>query len=138
MLERIRRGRGSGSDFLDFKTGSGGMIEAEFLIQALQMRSGIREPNWQRALIALRENKMISDRDASSATKNYELLRRAGTALRRFENKNSSTLPAAPEEQEKVAKRLGYKDVDLFAKEYRAARETIHTLYDRYIKVRLS
>src|SRR5207245_11445102 len=59
MLERIRRERGSSSDFLDLKTGSGGMIEAEFLVQALQMRSGIWEPNWQRALIALREIKMV-------------------------------------------------------------------------------
>ena len=138
MLERIRRDRGSGSDFLDFKTGSGAMIEAEFLVQALQMRSGIWEPNWQRALIALRENKIISDRDASNLTQTYELLRRTETALRRFENKNISTLPAAPEEQEKLAKRLGYQDVDLFAKEYRAARETIHALYERYIKARLS
>jgi glutamate-ammonia-ligase adenylyltransferase len=138
MLERIRRERSSGSDFLDFKTGSGGMIEVEFLVQALQMRSGIWEPNWQRALIALRENKMVSDRDASSATQSYELLRRTETALRRFENKNISTLPGAPEEQEKLAKRLGYKDVDLFAKQYRAGRETIHALYDRYIKARLS
>ena len=138
MLERIRRERGSGSDFLDFKTGSGGMIEAEFLVQALQMRSGIWEPNWQRALIALRENKMVSDRDASSATQSYELLRRTETALRRFENKNMSTLPGAPEEQEKLAKRLGYNDVDLFAKQYRAARETIHALYERYVKARLS
>jgi [glutamine synthetase] adenylyltransferase / [glutamine synthetase]-adenylyl-L-tyrosine phosphorylase len=138
MLERIRRERGSGSDFLDFKTGSGGMIEAEFLVQALQMRSGIWEPNWQRALIALRENKMVSDRDASNATQSYELLRRTETALRRFENNNISTLPSAPEEQEKLAKRLGYKDVDLFAKQYRAARETIHALYERYLKARLS
>jgi glutamate-ammonia-ligase adenylyltransferase len=138
MLERIRRERSSGSDFLDFKTGTGGMIEAEFLVQALQMRSGIWEPNWQRALIALRENKMVSDRDASSATQSYELLRRTETALRRFENKNISTLPGAPEEQEKLAKRLGYKDVDLFAKQYRAARETIHALYERYVKASLS
>ena len=138
MLERIRRERGSGSDFLDFKTGSGGMIEAEFLVQALQMRSGIWEPNWQRALIALGENKMVSDLDASNATQSYELLRRTETALRRFENKNISTLPGAPEEQEKLAKRLGYKDVDLFAKQYRAARETIHALYERYIKARLA
>src|SRR5439155_22126579 len=126
MLERIRRDRGSGSDFLDLKTGTGGMIEAEFLVQALQMRSGIWEPNWQRALIALREIKMVSDRDASNASQSYEVLRRTETALRRFENKNISTLPYAPEEQEKLAKRLGYKDVDLFAKQYRAARETIH------------
>ena len=138
MLERIRRERGSGSDFLDLKTGTGGMIEAEFLVQALQMRSGIWEPNWQRALIALREIKMVSDRDASNATQSYEVLRRTETALRRFENKNISTLPYAPEEQEKLAKRLGYKDVDLFAKQYRAARETIHALYDRYLKARLS
>ena len=138
MLERIRRERGSGSDFLDFKTGSGGMIEAEFLVQALQMRSGIWEPNWQRALIALGENKMVSDRDTSNATQSYELLRRTETALRRFENKNISTLPGAPEEQEKLAKRLGYNDVDLFAKQYRAARETIHALYERYVKARLS
>ena len=138
MLERIRRERGSGSDFLDLKTGTGGMIEAEFLVQALQMRSGIWEPNWQRALIALREIKMVSDRDASNATQSYEVLRRAERALRRFENKNVSTLPSAPEEQEKLAKRLGYKDVDLFAKQYRAARETIHALYDRYLKARLS
>ncbi len=138
MLERIRRERGSSSDFLDLKTGTGGMIEAEFLVQALQMRSGIWEPNWQRALIALREIKIVSDRDASNATQSYEVLRRAERALRRFENKNVSTLPSAPEEQEKLAKRLGYKDVDLFAKQYRAARETIHALYDRSIKARLS
>src|SRR5213595_585080 len=50
MLERIRRERGSGSDFLDFKTGSGGMIEAEFLVQALQMRENIWETNWENAV----------------------------------------------------------------------------------------
>ena len=134
MLERIRRERGSGSEFRDFKTGSGGMIEAEFLVQALQMRSGIWEPNWQRALTRLRESDVISDPDASSAAQSYELLRRAEMALRRFENKNISTLPATPEEQKKLAKRVGYEDVDLFPNEYRAARETIHALYQRYIK----
>src|SRR5437667_1866876 len=134
MLERIRRERGSGSEFRDFKTGSGGMIEAEFLVQALQMRSGIWEPDWQRALAQLREKTVLSTSDADRATRSYELLRRAEMALRRFENKNISTLPATPEEQKKLAKRVGYEDVDLFPNEYRAARETIHALYERYIK----
>ncbi|MEY2543442.1 MAG: [glutamine synthetase] adenylyltransferase / [glutamine synthetase]-adenylyl-L-tyrosine [Verrucomicrobiota bacterium] len=138
MLERIRRERGSGSDFLDFKTGSGGMIEAEFLVQALQMRSGIWEPNWQRALKALQENKIVADRDARNATQSYEMLRRTEMALRRFENKNISALPAATEEQETLAKRLGYKDLDQFAKDYRTARETIHALYQRYIQAALN
>src|SRR5438552_2678443 len=48
MLERIRRERGSRSDFLDLKTGSGGIIEAEFLVQALQIRENIWEQNWER------------------------------------------------------------------------------------------
>jgi [glutamine synthetase] adenylyltransferase / [glutamine synthetase]-adenylyl-L-tyrosine phosphorylase len=138
MLERIQRERGSGSEFLDFKTGSGGMIEAEFLVQALQMRSGIWESNWQRALTQLHENNVISKQDANNVAQSYELLRRIEMALRRFENKSISILPAVPEEQEKLAKRLGYKDLGLFAKDYGAARETIHALYERYIKATLS
>ncbi|MEY2555624.1 MAG: [glutamine synthetase] adenylyltransferase / [glutamine synthetase]-adenylyl-L-tyrosine [Verrucomicrobiota bacterium] len=138
MLERIQRERGSGSEFLGFKTGSGGMIEAEFLVQALQMRSGIWEPNWQRALTRLHENNVISEQDANNVARSYELLRKIEMALRRFENKSISILSAGPEEQEKLANRLGYKDVDLFANEYSAARETIHALYERHIKATLS
>src|SRR5439155_21840014 len=84
MVERIRRERGIRSECRDCKNGSGGMIEAEFLVQALQMRSGIWEPNWQRALTRLRESDVISELDASSAAQSYELLRRAEMALRRF------------------------------------------------------
>src|SRR4029077_110061 len=80
MLERIQRERGSGSEFLDFKTGIGGMIEAEVFVQALQMRSGTWEPNWPRAVARLREQNVISAADASNAAKSYELLRRAETA----------------------------------------------------------
>ena len=53
MLERIRRERGSGADLLDLKTGSGGLIEAEFLIQTLQMRNKIWKANWTEAVSAL-------------------------------------------------------------------------------------
>jgi [glutamine synthetase] adenylyltransferase / [glutamine synthetase]-adenylyl-L-tyrosine phosphorylase len=134
MLQRIQRERSGGNEDLDFKTGGGGMIEAEFLVQALQMRSGIWEPNWESALKQLRDQAAISKGDADRLGKNYDLLRRIEMALRRFENKNVSILPAAAAEQEKLATRLGYKKVELFTKEYRAARETIRSLYDRYIK----
>ena len=137
MLERIQRERGSRSEFLDFKTGSGGMIEAEFLVQALQMRAGTWEPNWEKALLSLRNNNVISDSDARRESESYEFLRRLETALRRFENKNVAALPAAPEEQQKLAKRLDYKDVEGFVRDYHAARETIHALYQRHITARL-
>jgi [glutamine synthetase] adenylyltransferase / [glutamine synthetase]-adenylyl-L-tyrosine phosphorylase len=138
MLERIQRERGSGNELLDFKTGVGGMVEAEFLVQALQMRAGVSEPNWERALARLRDNDVISKGDANQAAKSYELLRRIETALRRFENKNVSVLPGGADEQMRLRKRLGYKDVDLLAMEYRTAREAIHSLYQSYVKQRIT
>ena len=114
------------------------MIEAEFLVQALQMRSGIWEPNWERALLRLRETGVLSNNDADRATKSYDLLRRIETALRRFENKNVSALPATPDEQAKLAKSLDYNQSEQFVKDYNAARETIHALYEQQIKARLN
>ena len=134
MLERIRRERGSGNDLLDFKTGAGGMIEAEFLVQALQVKHGIWNPNWNAALRQLGERALLSGVDAANATRSYEFLRRVETALRRWENKSVSTLPADPTEQEKLARRLGYNSADAFTKEYVGARETIHALYEPQIK----
>src|SRR5213595_1139038 len=87
MLERIRRERGSGSDFLDFKTGSGGMIEAEFLVQALQMRENIWETNWENAVDRLHERGILNNAEAVKLKQAYGLLRRYESALRRYENK---------------------------------------------------
>lgn len=134
MLIRIRRERGSGVDFLDFKTGEGGLIEAEFLVQALQMRAGIWNPNWRNALEALRENGVVSSDEAKTAVRSYEFLRRCESALRRWEMKNISTLPANVDEQRKLALRLGYEDAETFAKEYVDLRKAIHQLYDRHVK----
>src|ERR1700730_8385414 len=138
MLERIQRERSSGAEFRDFKTGVGGMIEAEFLVQALQKRWGMWEPNWERALRRLCENDVISKSDADRLAKSYDGLRRIETALRRFENKNVSALPAASEEQAKLAKWLNYENAEQFEKEYRTARENIHAVYERYVKAKLS
>jgi [glutamine synthetase] adenylyltransferase / [glutamine synthetase]-adenylyl-L-tyrosine phosphorylase len=138
MLTRIQRERGTGSESRDFKTGVGGMIEAEFLVQALQMRSGIWEPNWEQALAGLRENGALSKSDAEHAAKSYGLLRKIETALRRFENKNVSALPSSPEEQERLAMWLDYKRLENFVKEYQAARETIRSLYEKQVKTRIN
>jgi [glutamine synthetase] adenylyltransferase / [glutamine synthetase]-adenylyl-L-tyrosine phosphorylase len=134
MLERIRRERGSGSDFIDFKTGTGGIIEGEFLIQALQMREDIWEPNWAGALDRLRETRRVTDSEAAKLKGAYTFLRRCESVLRRFDNKSISTFPSDPNEQRKVAIRLGHHDLDAFRKKYVDARETIHTLYNLRVK----
>ena len=137
MLERIQKERGSGSEFLDFKTGVGGMIESEFTVQALQMRSGIWEPNWEKALAALESAKVIPVSDAGKARASYNFLRRVETTLRRFEAKNVSALPAEQEEQLRLAKRVQDLEMQQFMKKYRDARETIHDVYQKYVKARL-
>src|SRR5438132_73036 len=96
MLERIRRERGSGSDFLDFKTGTGGSIEGEFLVQALQMRADIWEPNWAGALDRLCETRRMTDSEAAKLKGAYTFLRRCESVLRRFDNKSIAAFPSDP------------------------------------------
>jgi [glutamine synthetase] adenylyltransferase / [glutamine synthetase]-adenylyl-L-tyrosine phosphorylase len=134
MLERIRRERGSGSDFLDFKTGFGGIIEAEFLVQALQMRENIWEPNWQRAVNRLHERGLLTDSEIADLKDAYTFLRRCESVLRRYDNKSVSAFSSDPNEQRKLAIRLGYEEFDAFRERYVEARESIRALYNRHIK----
>jgi len=135
MLERIRRERGSGSDFLDFKTGTGGIIEGEFLVQALQMRENIWEPNWKRALDQLGTRGHLIDSDVGELKLAYTFLRRCESVLRRYDNRSVSALSSDPGEQRKLAIRLGYHDLEAFRQKYANARETIHALYNRHVKL---
>ena len=134
MLERIRRERGSGSDFLDFKTGTGGMIEGEFLVQALQMRENIWETNWENAVDRLHKAGCLSDSELANLKNAYRFLRKCELALRRYENKSVSVISNNPTEQRKLAVRVGCPDVDGFRANYVDARERIHALYNRHIK----
>ncbi|MGZ5545557.1 MAG: [protein-PII] uridylyltransferase family protein, partial [Limisphaerales bacterium] len=133
MLERVRRERGSGSDFLDLKTGTGGIIEAEFLVQALAMRENVWEPNSHRGLERLRERGVLSDAEATKLKQSYGFLRQCESALRRYENKAVSSLPNDPSEQQRLAIRLGYDNLETFRRGYIDARESIHTLYEQHV-----
>jgi glutamate-ammonia-ligase adenylyltransferase len=133
MVQRIRRERGSGSDFLDLKTGPGGIIEAEFLVQALQMRAKIWEPNWERAVGALHKRGHLDKSDVAKLKNSYAFLRRCELVLRRYDNRSVSTLPGDSDEERKFAIRLGYDDFDVFRRDYLTAREAIHAFYQRFI-----
>ncbi len=133
MLERIRRDRGSGSDFLDFKTGRGGIIEAEFLAQALQMRENIWEQNFERAIDRLHRHGHMTDSEVAKLKNAYGLLRRCELVLRRFDNRSVSTLPDDTVEQRKFSIRLGYNEFDAFRHDYINARDAIHALYEHHI-----
>ena len=133
MLLRIRRERGSGSDFLDLKTGAGGIIEAEFLVQALQMRANIWEQNWERAVDRLHEHGHLEESDAAKLRNSYAFLRRCELVLRRYDNRSISALPSDPDEQRRFAVRLGDQEFDAFRRDYLESREAIHALYQQHI-----
>ena len=134
MVERIRRERGSGSDFRDLKTGVGGIIDAEFLVQALQMRANIWEQNWERAVDGLYQRGHLDKSDVAKLKSSYAFLRRCELVLRRYDNRSISAFPSDPNEQRKLAIRLGCEEFAVFRERYVDARESIHALYDRHIK----
>jgi glutamine synthetase adenylyltransferase len=70
--------------------------------------------------------------DAHALRTHYEYLRAIGATVRRWENKSVSTLPADKIEQEKLAARVGTKNLDAFAQAYQEARSGIHAIYLRY------
>jgi glutamate-ammonia-ligase adenylyltransferase len=130
MLRRVRAERGSGNDTLDFKTGIGGIIEAEFLVQALQMRHDLRETSVRLAISKLAN--VISSEDAGLLGRGYEFLRRLETVLRRWRNTSASSLPLDATEQRKLALRMGYKGREDWQQSYEGARADIHTICGKH------
>src|SRR5437667_2976016 len=130
MLHRVRAERGSGNDVLDFQPGIGGLVEAEFLVQALQMRHDVRETSVRLAIAKLAD--IISPEDADLLGRGYEFLRRLETVLRRWRNTSASSLPPDPIEQRKLAVRMGFKDRESWQQAYERARADIHAIYGKH------
>ncbi len=133
MLVRIANDRGSGNDFFDFKTGIGGMIEAEFLVQALQMRHRVWEPNFLGAIGKLAAKKIVEKSDAERLRDAYSFLRRCESVLRRWQNRGVSNLPTARDEEDRFARRMKFATIQDFHAPYGRAREVIRSLRMRYL-----
>ena len=133
MHERVVKAR-SAEDKLDYKTGRGGLMEAEFLAQGLQMKHGVWENHTLNGLRALGASGILPEDEVARVTGSYRFLRRAEAVLRRAENTGVSSLPADPEAQRKLAHRLGYPDAEAFFADYNGCRAAIHAVFDRHIR----
>ncbi len=129
MLERIRRDRGSGSDLHDFKTGRGGIVEAEFLVQMLQMKAKLWQPNWTAAVAELKERGSLTNEEAQDLRSAYEFLRDCETVLRRQDNTSVSSLPKDAQEEGRLGRRLDCESIEQFRQKYEDARAVIHRIY---------
>ncbi|HET9378222.1 MAG TPA: bifunctional [glutamate--ammonia ligase]-adenylyl-L-tyrosine phosphorylase/[glutamate--ammonia-ligase] adenylyltransferase [Chthoniobacterales bacterium] len=135
MYDRIVRERGKhDADLVAFKAGRGGLIAIEFIVQYLEIRSGKREPNTLDAFAAVADQ--LTSTDRTDLTQDYLFFRKMESVLRRVENNSVSQLPSSISDQEKIARRLGFKDRAAMIEDQRQRRERVETIFQRIVRER--
>ncbi|MBV8482101.1 MAG: hypothetical protein JO077_04450, partial [Verrucomicrobia bacterium] len=130
MYERIVKQRAKGGDWPEFKTGRGGLIGIEFLVQSLEIELGVREPNTLKAL-ELVGGRFGKD-ESEMLANDYLFYRRIESILRRANNQSVSSLPAQDSELNKLALRMGFQDRGGFTDEYRLRRTRDDEMVRKY------
>ncbi len=117
MFELVRRAREelSPAPERDLKLGPGGIREAEFFVQALQLIWGGREPRIRRratidAVMALRAAGYVNEREADDLASAYAALRRAEHAVQWSTGVQTHSLPREPRALDRLARALGFDD----------------------------
>jgi glutamine synthetase adenylyltransferase len=128
MRMRIEKERTpAGKDALAIKTGAGGLMDAEFVAQALCLEHGWREPNTLLALERGRASRCLPD--AEVLIENYRHLRRIEGILRRWSYEGETVLPDDPAPFHRVSVRCGFATSEAFAEavsDYRAAVRSVY------------
>ena len=97
----------------NIKTGRGGMVDVEFVVQYLQLKHGrdypdIRNTNTLIALKAMKSCDIISETHADGLLSGYKFLRRLENRLRIIHDYSMNDLGGSMEYLNKLALRLGY------------------------------
>jgi [glutamine synthetase] adenylyltransferase / [glutamine synthetase]-adenylyl-L-tyrosine phosphorylase len=139
MRARIEKERTPrGKDALAIKTGSGGLIDAEFIAQMFSLERGWSEPNTLRALQRAEREKAIHKREAEKLIENYRKLRRVEAILRRWSYAGETVLPDDPAPLYRVAVRCGFGHPDEFMRAVTEWRKGIRDVYHRVLEAALS
>ena len=116
------------------KLGRGGLVDVEFLVQALQLAHGHRHPDVRRAstraaLAALGRVGALPPATAESLADHYRFLRRVSAALRLLSARPPDTLELAGPMPARVASALGYPSRQAFLEDYRTRTTAIRAAY---------
>jgi len=118
-----------GQDGLAIKTGRGGLMDAEFIAQALCLEHGWHEPNTLRALERARETKLLPD--AEGLIENYRQLRRVEGILRRWSYEGETVLPDDAPAYYRVSVRCGFDSPEKFREALAGWRAAIRACYKK-------
>ncbi|HEY8429904.1 MAG TPA: bifunctional [glutamate--ammonia ligase]-adenylyl-L-tyrosine phosphorylase/[glutamate--ammonia-ligase] adenylyltransferase [Sandaracinaceae bacterium] len=118
----------------DVKLGRGGIREAEFFVQTLQLVWGGRHPELQvpgtiDALTRLRAAGLVSDREADTLAEAWALLRRVEHRIHVRAGYQTHALPTDPEELARFAASLGYEDAAALQEALAGARTNVERLF---------
>ena len=121
------------------KYGRGGLVDVEFLAQALQLVHGHDHPEARQgataaALAGLARVGAIDPALASGLVERYRFLRRVSGALRLLGARPSDTLELAGPMPARVASALGYESRQAFLDAYREQTSAVREAYERGLK----
>lgn len=97
----------------NIKTGRGGIVDIEFMVQALQLKnaanSAVLTPSTTKAILRISKAGIIDSADAAFLIEAYHFLRLIELRLRVVHDRPEGNLIAGAEELNALAKRLGYQ-----------------------------
>ncbi|HMJ11391.1 MAG TPA: bifunctional [glutamate--ammonia ligase]-adenylyl-L-tyrosine phosphorylase/[glutamate--ammonia-ligase] adenylyltransferase [Polyangiaceae bacterium] len=136
LAELVQRSRAelSSDPARDLKLGPGGIREAEFFIQSLQLIWGGRESSLRvtgslPALSRLRSRGLVSDREMRGIAGAYLLLRRVEHRVQWMSGIQTHLLPEDEPELGRLARSLGYSGADELAEQVASARDRVSDLF---------
>lgn len=127
MRKQVEIGRNkSGQKELEFKTGAGGLIDIEYIVQYMQMEKNHFEPCTWKALDYLERN----DFTKSTALRQAYFFFRTIEAWLRFDTNNSAShLPVESLGLDEIARRLGQADRTSFLQNLKQVRSEVRAIY---------
>jgi glutamate-ammonia-ligase adenylyltransferase len=133
MRGRVEKERTpAGQDALAIKTGSGGLMDAEFLAQAICLEHGWQEANTLRALLRANDAGIFSEGD--KFIESYRKLQRTEGILRRWSFEGEALLPIDPAPFYRVSVRCGFVSPEAFREAISGWRKQLRTEYSHYFR----
>jgi len=130
MYRRIVKERAKGDDLQHFKTGKGGLIGIEFLVQYLQMKHRVQETNTLQAIEKL--TGVLDPKESMLLRTTYDFLRRIESVLRRVANSSISQLPSGTDDLRVLAIRMGFANQEEFLGAYTTRRRQIEAIIEKH------
>jgi len=128
MRMRIEKERTPpGKSDLAIKTGPGGLVDAEFIAQALCLEHGWQEANTLRALEKGGAAGVLPD--AANLIANYREIRRVEGILRRWSYEGETVLPDDPAPYYRVSVRCGFATPEAFRESMARCRKAVRECY---------